>query len=321
MKNASFTTIAAGLAFSILSIALAQCSSGPEGNASDPQTSEAAAPPPVTAMDSTAVPATPTTAPEPVQPAPATQALPLPTTTKPKPTPTKEVRQSNQAAQKAKPEETTSTKPMTAPKPEPEVPVITKQETVPPPSAPKADKATAPSAPVTTSAGVSYKSVKGVIHGTSTLHDWDSQIGKISGKGTLQLKDKLPTALKDMEIKIEVKGIKSKEGKKMDDKTFETFKSDKHPYILFSFGNAPIKIGDGNAVTIEATGDLSMAGTTKSVTLTATGKLLPNGDLQLSASKKIKMTDYNMEPPVMMLGTIKVGNEVTVSFDFVLVKD
>jgi hypothetical protein len=44
-------------------------------------------------------------------------------------------------------------------------------------------------------------------------------------------------------------------------------------------------------------------------------KILPNGDLQFSASKKIKMTEYKMEPPTAMMGTIKVGDEVTVNFD------
>jgi hypothetical protein len=44
-------------------------------------------------------------------------------------------------------------------------------------------------------------------------------------------------------------------------------------------------------------------------------KILPNGELQLTVSKKLKMTDFKMEPPTAMMGTIKVGDEVTVIFD------
>jgi len=73
-------------------------------------------------------------------------------------------------------------------------------------------------------------------------------------------------------------------------------------------------------VTINAAGTLSMAGASRPVSLSANGKELPNGDLQLTVSQKIKMTDYNMQPPVMFLGTIKVGDEITVRFDFVLAK-
>ena len=166
----------------------------------------------------------------------------------------------------------------------------------------------------------SIKSVKAVVNGTSSLHDWESKVTKLDGKGTFETTDNMLTAIKDVEINILVKGIKSKEGKKMDNKTYETFKSDKNPNITYTFKSAVVKTDASHNVTIEATGKLSMAGATQSVSLSATGKELANGDLQLAVSKKIKMTDYNMEPPVMMLGTIKVGDEITVSFDFVLAK-
>jgi polyisoprenoid-binding protein YceI len=171
-----------------------------------------------------------------------------------------------------------------------------------------------------TSTGFTMKSLKATIKGTSTLHDWESQVTEIEGKGSFQMKDKLLATIQDTEIKIAVKGIKSTEGKKMDKKTYEAFKSDENPFIIYSFSNAVVKISASNDVTIEATGNLSMAGTSEPVSLSANGKELPNGDLQLTVSKKIKMTDYNMEPPVMFLGTIKVGDEISLSFDFELKK-
>ncbi len=61
-----------------------------------------------------------------------------------------------------------------------------------------------------------------------------------------------------------------------------------------------------------------MAGTSKPVELEATGKMLANGDFQLSFSKKLKMTDFNMKPPTAVLGTIKVGDEITLNFNMVL---
>ena len=164
----------------------------------------------------------------------------------------------------------------------------------------------------------SFKSLKAVVQGTSTLHKWESQITKIEGKGSFQSKDNKIVTIKDMEVKIEVEGIKSKEGKIMDNKTFETFSSDKNPFIIYAFSNAPVKIDASNAATIEASGNLTMAGINKPVPVMAKGQVLPNGDLQLSISKKLKMSDFNMKPPVMMLGTIKVGDEVTLVFDIVL---
>ena len=173
-------------------------------------------------------------------------------------------------------------------------------------------------APVT--AGFSMKSVKATIVGTSSLHAWESNITLIEGKGTFQLIDNVITSIKDAEIKITVKGIKSEKGSKMDQKTYETFNADEYPSITYSFNNAVIKINDSQIVNMETTGRLSIAGVSKSVPISALGKKLPNGDLHLTVSKKLKMTDFNMDPPVMFLGTMKVGDEITVNFDFVLSK-
>ncbi|MFA7272855.1 MAG: YceI family protein [Crocinitomicaceae bacterium] len=168
--------------------------------------------------------------------------------------------------------------------------------------------------------GFTLKLYKATIHGTSTLHDWESKITKIDGKGLFQLTGDVFTKIQDAEIKVLVKGIKSTEGDKMDNKTYETFHADKNPYITYSFTNVFIKTSETGEVTLNASGQLSMAGTTKTAYIVATGKRLANGDLRLTVSKKLKMTDYNMEPPVMFMGAMKVGNEITVNFDFELIQ-
>lgn len=164
------------------------------------------------------------------------------------------------------------------------------------------------------------KSVKASVKGTSTLHAWKSEVTGIECNGSFESLNNILETIKDVEVKIPVKGIKSTEGKKMDSKTYETFKSDKNPFITYSFSRADVKTDAKRMVTIESYGNLVMEGISKPIVLNATGKVLQNGDLQLAVSQKIKMTDYKMKPPVMMLGTIKVGDEITVNFDFVLAK-
>jgi polyisoprenoid-binding protein YceI len=222
----------------------------------------------------------------------------------------------------------TSSKPKSTPKPLP----TAAAEKLPTPTVEKEPTAAAEKLPIPTAEKVpttaaqtmsgefSLKSVKAVVLGTSSLHDWESKVTKMEGEGAFNTKNNELVSIKDVEIKIAVKGIKSKEGKKMDDKTYETFNSDKNPNIVYTISNAIVKIDASHAVTIEATGQLAMAGVTQPVSLSAIGIELPNGDLQLSVSKKLKMTDFNMKPPVMMLGAIKVGDEITVKFDFVLEK-
>ena len=162
------------------------------------------------------------------------------------------------------------------------------------------------------------KSIKATIQGSSTLHDWESDITKILFKGSLNSDGKVLKTIKDVELKVPVESIKSKEGRIMDNKTYDAFKYEKNPYIIYTFNLAQAKTDAGNAVSVEALGNLTMAGTTKPVKVEAKGKLLDNGDLQLSVSKKLKMTEFKMVPPTAMLGAIKVGDEVTVNFNFVL---
>ena len=183
-----------------------------------------------------------------------------------------------------------------------------------------AKAAPAPEPPKTNYSKFSLKSTKAVINGTSSLHAWESKITQVDGKGTFEYKADKLLGIRNLEIKIPVKSIKSKEGKKMDNKTYETFKADENPYIIYTFKNAAVKVNASNIVTIEASGNLTMAGITQAVKLSASGKKLANGNLQLSVSKKIDMTDYEMEAPVMMLGTIKVGKEISLDFDFELDK-
>jgi len=233
---------------------------------------------------------------------------------------------------KAKPESKTEpavkADPKTAAEPEPkakaEPAVEPKAEAKPEPKpAPEAEKKAeepkpAPAAPVTSS--FSLKSPKGVIEGTSNLHDWKIDVTKMECKGSFQSVDNVVKSVKNVEVKIPVLDLKSEKGKTMDGKTYEAFNSDKHPYITFAFSSADVKTDASGAVTIAASGSLSMAGKTKTVPVTAKGKTLANGDLQLSVTQKLTMSEFDMKSPTALMGTIKVGDEVTVRFDIVLAR-
>jgi hypothetical protein len=159
------------------------------------------------------------------------------------------------------------------------------------------------------------KDYKMTVQGTSSLHDWESAIEKIECKGFYAMANNSLMDVKDVVVKIPVTSIKSTKGKIMDNKTYDAFNYEKYPNIVFTLSAQ--KINEKNS-TIDLTGNLAMAGTTKSVNLTANYKILPNGELQIIGSKKIIMTDFGMEPPTAMMGTIKVGNDVSVYFEITL---
>lgn len=155
------------------------------------------------------------------------------------------------------------------------------------------------------------------IEGTSSLHDWVSEATQLEWSGLFLVEDKKIVQVKDVQVKIPVKSIKSEKGSTMDNKTYDAFKSDKNPSIVYKFIDAKIS-GAGSDFTLETTGALQMAGATKNIPMTVKARLLANGDIQLTGSKKLDMKDYGMVPPTAVLGTIKVGPEVTVKFDLIL---
>lgn len=153
------------------------------------------------------------------------------------------------------------------------------------------------------------------VKGTSTMHDWESSVEKIECNALYKVEDDNLVAIRDAVIRIPVKSIRSTKGKMMDNKTWEAFQYSKFPSVFFALTSEKI---DPVTRIAELSGNLTMAGTTKRIALSVSYKVLQNGELQITGSKKIKMTDFNMEPPTAMLGSIEVGDEVTITFDLVL---
>jgi len=156
----------------------------------------------------------------------------------------------------------------------------------------------------------SLKSDKVSVDGTSTLHDWSSAVTKLEWSGQLTVEGTSVKAIQNLVVTIPVESIKSEKGGMMDDKTYEAFKSDKNPTIAFKLTSATVT---GNKV--NAKGTLTMAGVTKPIVMNVDAKVLADGAVHFSGSQAINMKDYGMTPPKAVMGTIKVGEKVTVLFE------
>jgi polyisoprenoid-binding protein YceI len=156
----------------------------------------------------------------------------------------------------------------------------------------------------------SLESNKVTVDGTSTLHDWSSAVTKLDWSGQLTVERTNVKAIQNVVVTIPVESIKSEKGGMMDDKTYEAFKSDKNPTITFKLTSATVT---GNKV--NAKGTLTMAGATKPIVMNVDAKVLADGAVHLSGSHVINMKEYGMTPPKAVMGTIKVGEKVTVLFE------
>jgi polyisoprenoid-binding protein YceI len=157
------------------------------------------------------------------------------------------------------------------------------------------------------------KSEKITVAGSSSLHDWVSDVTKVEWSGSLKLTDGKLMEVVSVRVKIPVTSIKSDNGRIMDGKTYDAFNSEKYPTITYQMSEATLT-GD----VIKATGTLSMAGASKVISLDVKSIVLSTGDVQLTGSYTLNMRDYKMTPPTAVMGTIKVGEEVTINFDLTL---
>jgi hypothetical protein len=158
-----------------------------------------------------------------------------------------------------------------------------------------------------------------LIKGTSTLHDWEmkSNEGKCEALFILGANNKL-NSLTALKFNLLSKTLKSGNGM-MDNNTYKALKTDAHATISFVVSSASVTQVDQFNYQIKCQGKLTIAGTTKDTELLAVGKVNPaDNSLNISGTKKMKMTEYNVQPPTVMMGTIKTGDEISITYSLKL---
>ena len=171
------------------------------------------------------------------------------------------------------------------------------------------------------------------IDGTSTVHDWTVESGIIGG--SFEIDPKFPA---DPEVKtppakgkvnakaaitIPISSLKSGSNP-MDQVVRQAMKMEEHPKISFTlkeftFTGADDKTG---AWKFDTKGELAISGVTKPASFEVTMDRVSKVRLKFSGTTKLKMTDFGIQPPApkIALGAISTGDEVTLSWDWVVAK-
>lgn len=153
------------------------------------------------------------------------------------------------------------------------------------------------------------------IDGTSTIHDWTSDVTKASVQGKFTIENNQLTALNEVLVSINVKDIKSTKGSIMDGKTWDALKAEKHPKISFKSTGIASLNAEGRQTKIRLKGLLTIAGVSKNTELDVLAESLGDGKIRFEGSKAIDMTAFGMEAPTALMGTIKTGKDVTIRFN------
>lgn len=152
------------------------------------------------------------------------------------------------------------------------------------------------------------------IDGTSSLHDWDMTSAKAITTLTAQFDGNKIQSIKDINFSIKIKDLKStKDG--LDANAYKALKEPSHPNITFKASSATVTTTDGVNYTIRASGNMTMAGVTKPTDIVASGKLNSNKSLVITGTKKLDMTTWGVKPPSFMMGAMKTGKDVVLTFN------
>ncbi len=154
---------------------------------------------------------------------------------------------------------------------------------------------------------------KFIIKGTSSLHDWEMVSDDCTGSIRMDATSET-LAISDIKVKLQVKSLKS--GKKiMDNKTYDALKEDKFPTITYQYEKiGALKETGPNTYSVTLNGTLTIAGKSKKVPIDVLINQT-NKSITIKGEKPLKMTDFGVEPPTALLGTIKTGDDITIDFN------
>lgn len=152
---------------------------------------------------------------------------------------------------------------------------------------------------------------KFIIKGTSSLHDWEMISKTFKGSLLIDKADEEGIDIKDINITVGVTTLIS--GKKvMDKKCYNALKSDEHPNIIYKFKSIEqIILKASNTYSAKIIGTLNVAGKSRLQEIPV--QIIINDDnINIRGEKEVKMSDFDVEPPKALLGTLKTGNDITI---------
>jgi polyisoprenoid-binding protein YceI len=150
------------------------------------------------------------------------------------------------------------------------------------------------------------------IYGTSSIHDWEIEAKNCSGIATVVFQNESVSSIDRLSFKVAVASLES--GKSaMDANTVEALKGDEYPFITYELVEIKAIKKEGEKTFINAIGTLSIAGASRRVNM----EIITEGNeasLVISGEVKLKMTDFKVDPPTAIFGTITTGDAITIKF-------
>jgi hypothetical protein len=105
--------------------------------------------------------------------------------------------------------------------------------------------------------------------------------------------------------------------KKMNEHMLKAIKAEENPSIEFRLESYDLTHEEyGASVLLDGT--LQLGGVEKQVRINATASSVAEGVLRVTGAYELRMTDYGLKPPKLMMGAFKVNDPVKINFDLLL---
>jgi hypothetical protein len=169
------------------------------------------------------------------------------------------------------------------------------------------------------------------LEGTSTVHDFECRSTEVDltlrGEAAgLHASDAAGLAgfirasgVRGAALRVPVASLRSAKAA-LDKNLRRAMRAEEHPHVRFELDRYTLSGGTapGDTIPIRAEGRLTVAGRERTITLDARAVGAADG-VWLEGSHALLMSDYGIKPPTMMLGTLRVGDRITVRYRLLLV--
>lgn len=162
---------------------------------------------------------------------------------------------------------------------------------------------------------------KMTIYGSANVTDWDAEVKTISGQVVIRNPGQTDWSEADaswferVEMEFPVKDIDS-DSRRMNNNMYYYLKEDEHPEITYRVIEVrEVATADNPGILLTVRGVITAAGVGKEIIHDVEIRKSESGGLVVSGSQDLLMTDFDIDPPTAVFGSIRSRDEMTITFE------
>lgn len=161
------------------------------------------------------------------------------------------------------------------------------------------------------------------VEGTSTVRSFSCKAGTV--QVSVETNSATPVnaaaagekVVESMRVEVPSRALDCDNGK-MNGHMYKAIKADAHPAIIFTLSSYEFASNRSTPGAVILTGTLVLGGVEKPATVQAQVQETADGFLRVTGAHEIRLSEFGLKAPSLMLGTMKVGDVVQVKYDLLL---